>query len=237
MKKKRSQRTVIALVAGGLVLFALLGYFVLVRPQRTKAAELDAQITAVQAKIDARRRASTEARQQAPPIRVADIFRLTKAMPDQDDIAGVLLELNQVAADSGITFQSISPRRPVALAGYRAIPIDVVFDGDFYSLSDFLYRLRTLVTVRRSELYATGRAYAVDSIEFTESAKQFPSLSATLTVDAFVFAGGTPPAAPAGAPGATTGAPTATGAGQTTPASPSTPPAAPEGASAGGAPS
>ena len=234
MKKKRSQRTVIALVVAGLLLFALLGYFVLVRPQRAEAAKLDKEIAATQKKIDERRQAALESKQQAPPIRVADLFRLTKAIPDQEDIAGVLLELNQVASDSGITFESISPQRPVALAGYQAIPINVVFNGDFYSLSDFLYRLRTLVGVRQSELQAFGRAYAVDSIDFSESPRKFPYLQATLTVDAFVFGGGVaPPAAPAGTPSPT--GTTGTAPAETSSGSPSEPPAAPEGATAAGA--
>jgi Tfp pilus assembly protein PilO len=236
MKKKRSQRTTIAFVAGGLFLFAIAGFFVLVQPQRSQANELDKKIAATQAKIEARRRAIAEAQQQAPPIRVADVFRLTKAMPEQEDIAGVLLELNQIAKDAGITFESISPQRPVPLVGYQALPINVVFNGDFYSLSDFLYRLRTLVAVRRTELHASGRVYAVDSIEFTESPRKFPYLQATLTVDAFVFGtGAAPAAAPAPAPAETSTGGTGTAPTETTSTSPSTPPAAPEGATAAGA--
>ena len=42
-------------------------------------------------------RCTLEAKKGAQ-IRVADLYRLTKAMPDQVDMAGILLELNQVAA-------------------------------------------------------------------------------------------------------------------------------------------
>ena len=232
MKKKRSQRTVIAFVVGGLVLFALLGYFVLVRPQGAKASELDAQIAATQQEIEKSCRLMLEASQRAPAIRVADLFRLTTAMPDQPDMPGMLLELNQIAADAGIRFDSITPQPAVALAGYQAIPVTVVFDGNFYSLSDFLYRLRTLVRVRRGELAATGRTYAVDSIEFSESQKQFPNITATLTIDAFVYGTGT--GAPPSAAPTTTTATSPASTTETTP-SPSTPPSPPEGATAAGA--
>ena len=225
MKKKRSERTVIALIGLGLLVFALLGYFVLVRPQGAKASELDAQIAATEEKIAENRRLALEASQRAPAIRVADLFRLTTAMPDQLDMPGILLELNQIASDAGIRFKSITPAPAVGLSGYQAVPVTVIFDGNFYSLSDFLYRLRTRVRVRQGELAATGRTYAVDSIEFTESEKGFPNVTATLTIDAFVYGTGVP-AAPPAAPTAATAPPATTTA---TTASPSTPPGPPEG--------
>ena len=192
MKKKRSPRTVIASVVTGLLVFALLGYFVLIRPQRSEAQKLSEQIAATEQQIAERQRALAEAKQQAPPIRVADLFRLTKAMPDEEDIAGVLLELNGVAADAGITFESITPQRPVALTGYAALPINVIFNGDFYSLSDFLYRLRTLVHVDDGRLAATGRLFAIDTLDFAESQEGFPKIAASLVVDAFVYGTGAP---------------------------------------------
>ena len=232
MKKKRSQRSVIALVVVGLLLFALLGYFILVRPQGATASELEAKIAATEEKLAENRRLALEASQRAPAIRVADLFRLTTAMPDQPDMPGILLELNQIASDAGIRFQSITPQPAVELAGYQAIPVIVVFDGNFYSLSDFLYRLRTLVRVRRGELAATGRTYAVDSVEFSEGQKKFPHITATLTIDAFVYRTATA-APPYGTPTPTAPA-TPTSTTETTP-SPSTPPSPPEGATASGA--
>jgi hypothetical protein len=144
---------------------------------------------------------------------VADIFRLTKAMPDQTDMAGILLELNQVAQDTGITFTQITPATvAVALSGYEAIPITVEFEGNFYELSDLLYRLRNLVDVRHGALDSAGRLFAIDSIDFAEANPPgFPQIKAHLTIDAFVYGIGTAPTVePAG--GATTGTTGATGA-------------------------
>ena len=117
-------------------------------------------------------------------------------MPDQTDMAGILLELNQVAEDSGITFEPITPATTATpLSGYLAIPITVEFQGNFYDLSDFLYRLRNLVDVRHGALDATGRLFAIDSIEFAEAPPPpgFPEISAHLVIDAFVFGTGTAP--------------------------------------------
>ncbi len=147
-------------------------------------------------------------------------------MPDQTDMADIVLELNQVAQASGITFEQITPSATATpLSGYVAIPITVEFQGNFYELADFLYRSRNLVDVRHGALDATGRLFAIDTVSFAEAAPPpgFPQIRAQLTIDAFVFGTGSVPtvAAP------TTGATGATGAGGVTPTTPTTPPTTP----------
>ena len=78
------------------------------------------------------------------------------------------------------------------ISGYLAIPITVEFQGNFYDLSDFLYRLRNLVDVRHGTLDATGRLFAIDTLSFDEAQGGFPQISATLVVDAFVYGTLTP---------------------------------------------
>ena len=188
------QPLVIVLIVVGFLIAALGGYFVVLGPQRSHAASLEKQIADTQSSIDSARALTLQAKQGAK-IRVADIFRLTKAMPDQTDMAGILLELNQVAQDSGITFSQITPATvAVALSGYEAIPITVEFEGNFYELSDLLYRLRNLVDVRHGALDSGGRLFAIDSIDFSEdNPPGFPQIKAHLTVDAFVYGVGTAP--------------------------------------------
>jgi hypothetical protein len=200
------QPVVIILIVIGFLIAALGGYFLLLGPQRSQASSLDRQITDTQSSIDSARALTLQAKAGAK-IRVADIFRLTKAMPDQTDMAGILLELNQVAQDSGITFTQITPATvAVALSGYEAIPITVEFQGNFYELSDLLYRLRNLVDVRHGALDSAGRLFAIDSIDFAEANPPgFPAIKAHLTIDAFVYGVGTAPTVEpaAGATGAT----------------------------------
>jgi hypothetical protein len=200
----------------------------LISPQRSKATELDTQIADTNNAISAARALTLEAKKGAQ-IRVADLFRLTKAMPDQTDMPGILLQLTQVAEDSGISFEQITPSTTATpVSGYLAIPITVEFRGNFYDLSDFLYRLRNLVDVRRGALDATGRLFAIDSIEFAEAPPPpgFPEISAHLVIDAFVFGTGTAPTVPGPTGAPTTGATGATGpTGPTTTAPTTTTPA------------
>jgi type IV pilus assembly PilO-like protein len=204
VKRRIPHPLVIALIALGLVLAGLGGWFMLINPQNSHASNLDTQIADTNDAIAAARALTLEAKKGAK-IRVADLFRLTKAMPDQVDMPGIVLELNQVAQDSGITFEQITPSTTATpISGYLAIPITVEFEGNFYDLSDFLYRLRNLVDVRRGALDATGRLFAIDSIEFAEAPPPpgFPQIRAHLVIDAFVFGTGTAPTVvpPGGAP-------------------------------------
>lgn len=215
----------IAIVVVALLVVSAAGYFLVISPQRSKASELAREIDAVDAQIQQLRLERVQVA-HAEPIRVADLFRVSKAMPNTDDMPGVLLELNRIARDTGIRFESITPHDAADAGGYQRRPIDLVFDGNFYELSDFLYRLRSLVRVRGGHLEATGRLFTVNTLNFVESERAFPHIKATLNVNAYVYGTGAPattttPSPAGGNPAAQPPAPA-----QTTP---------PSGASAAGA--
>jgi type IV pilus assembly protein PilO len=225
----------IGLVVGGVLLVGLAGWFLLVRPQGAKLKSLKQQTAEVQAKVNSYQQQVAAAR-AAPKIEVADVYRLAKAMPDRTDMPDLLLELSQLARDTGIRFDSISPQSGAAIASYQVIPISVTFNGNFYNLADFLYRLRSLVSVHGGRLDATGRLFSVDTLTFNESPLHFPQIQASLVIDAFVYGSGAPPPLVAPTP-TTTSATTDTTSTTTTAATTTTTPteAAPSGASATGA--
>jgi Pilus assembly protein, PilO len=220
-------KVVLLVVAVAIALGA--GWFALIAPKRSQAARLQEQIDETRAQLTVARHGGTA--DQAPTIRVADLFELSRAMPNRTDMANVLLQLSDVATETGVSFQSITPHDPVPIGAYQQVGIDLVFEGHFYDLSDFLYRLRNLVGVHEGVLDATGRLFSVDSISFDEGDLQFPQVKATLTVSAYVFGNGTaapvPPAATSSVDTTTT---TTTGNEDTQPV-----PAAPSGATAAGA--
>ena len=192
--QKISPRLQIVLVSVGVVVIFLLGYFLLVSSEKSKASSLSKQIDATNAQIMQARALSHQSR-LVQPIHVASLFRLTKAMPDVTDMAGILLQLNLVASQAGISFDSIRPANSTVLAGYQAVPITIAFSGNYYGLVDFLMRLRNLVDVQNGELDASGRLFAVDTINFSEGTAGFPQVTATLVVDAFVYGTGAPASA------------------------------------------
>jgi type IV pilus assembly protein PilO len=205
------------------VLIAVAGWFLVVSPKKSTASDLEVQIADAQLRLTQARVAAN--RKPAPPVETSDLFRLAKAMPDQVDMSGILLELNRVASDTGIEFESISPGAPAPVGAYEVVPVTVLFEGNFYSLSDFLFRLRNLVSMRNGALDADGRLFNVDTVTFGESENRFPSIRATLQLNAFVFGTATAAAAaPPAAPATTTPASTTP---TTTTAAPTTPSAAP----------
>jgi Tfp pilus assembly protein PilO len=200
-KKRKISPAALAVMIGlgGAVVLAL-GLFLLVLPQRHQAADLASQTADTELQITQARQAAAPKLPQ--PIHVANLFKLVKAMPDNADMPGILLQLNQTAHDSGIDFDAITPQAPVAGAVPVQVPISLEFTGNFYDLNDFLFRLRSLVAVRGGALQASGRLFSVDSLEFTQGSGGFPNISAKINVKAYVYGTGaapapTTPAAPA----------------------------------------
>lgn len=227
MKKKLAaldMRIQLGAVALLLILFAAGAYQLVISPQHGQAAKLQKQADQVQTQIY-QRRAALRAAGHPPTIETADLFRLTRAIPDRQDMPGIILTLSEVARAAGIKFDLIEPAgTPTQTGAYETDRIHLLFNGDFYGLTDFLYRIRSLVSVRDGALDARGRLFTVDTVTFNVSANAFPKISAELFVNAFVYGTPAAPAAPPTTPSTTTPS-------TTTP----TPSATPDGATAVGA--
>lgn len=205
-----STRAQIALVAATLLFVAVIGYFLLISPRHSTAASLKKQTATVQAQIDANR--SAVFTQALPAVRAASVFRLATAMPSQLQTPDVMLQLYQLAGDSGISFDQLAPGAPDATGttatpdttdAFLAEPFQAQFSGSFYNLLTFLQRVRNLVRVENGSLFAAGRLYDVSSITFSPKTPGSSQIQATLVINAFVPQ--SPQAAAAAAtPGATT---------------------------------
>ena len=207
-------------LAGALVIVVAVSYMLLIRPQRAESRRLDAEITELESKIAVAAEQTAVAKQPQVRINVADLFRLAKAMPDEEDMPGIILEVNSIASSAGIEFLAMQPQPAVVAGSHRAVPITLTFEGNYYDLTDFLYRLRTLVTVKDGKLHASGRLYTLDALDMHEAKTGFPDIEAVLTVSAYAFGSGTTTAAAPGAPAqpapAGTGTASATTTGEST---------------------
>jgi Tfp pilus assembly protein PilO len=223
--KKLSKGATIGLIIGGDLLLLLMGWFLLISPQRATAKSISASVAATQLQIAEAKKPvvqPTPTAVEQPEIKTANLYNLAKAMPSTMDTPNLLLELSQVAREAGVTLSTIQPGQPStapSATGFSTVPINLSFSGDFYSLTDLLYRLRSLVTVRDGELLTAGRLFAVDNVGLNPSGTGGSSdaLSATVTVNAYVY-GGTPAAPPVAAPAATETSGATTTSTTTTPA-------------------
>jgi len=199
-------RIQLAVVVILLVGVAAGGYLFMVAPLGTQALKLQQQVSDEQTQM-VTKRAELKSGEHPPAIQVADIFKLDRAMPESEDMPGIILTLSNVAQEAGISFDLIEPVTGVTQpsGGIQVVRVHLLFNGDFYGLSDFLYRLRSLVTVRNGALNATGRLFNVDSVSFDVSGDAFPQIAAELYVDAYLYGGsGASSSSPATPPSTTT---------------------------------
>ncbi len=233
VKRPLPKGAVIGGIVGAGLVVLLIGWFGLVRPQSHKAASLAKQTTSVQqeiaanlAQIAAQKTAS--AVPAAPQIRVADVYKLAKAMPSNVDMPDILLELDQVAKDAGVQLQTIAPGAPDATG---KIDLALTVQGDFFTVTDLLYRLRNFVSVRDGALQASGRLFDVDNLSISPSGGSKVSASISLHTYQYVPAAPVAPVAPV-TPASTDTSSTSTDTTTTTPSTDTTP----SGPSAAGAP-
>jgi Tfp pilus assembly protein PilO len=204
-----------ALVGVGALLVLLMGWMLLLSPKQKEIANLNSQTSAVRQQIadDLTRAATARSASTVPTIKVADVYKLTTAMPSITDMPDLLLELDQTAKSAGVSLDAISPGAPAPTTdGYSTIDITVSATGNFYSLTDLIYRLRNLVYVRSGALQANGRIFTIDRISLTPGDG---SIGAQLTLTTYVY--GPTAASSSAAPGATTSTTSTTTATTTTP--------------------
>jgi Pilus assembly protein, PilO len=194
--KLRSPRARIGIVLAGGLLLAAAVWLLLVSPQRAKATELGLQVDNSRAEL-VQRRAALARPSVDVTVKSGDIYRLTKALPNENDMAGILLDVNRLARRNDLEFDSITPSAQVLGTGFVQQPLTVVVQGRFADVSRFLGDLRSLVTVRRGRLDARGRLYSVSQIEMgtPESGKKFPTVQARVVLNAYTFSAPAPVAA------------------------------------------
>jgi Pilus assembly protein, PilO len=190
MKKNVNIRKhALVIVVGVCGLFVLaLGWIVLLGPKQKEIGDLHKQTVAVQQQIadDLSRAAAARSATSAPEIKTADIYKLETAMPSIVDMPDLLLELNQTAQAAGVTLTTINPD-PLTDSGngYALEDITMSVDGNFYTLTDLLYRLRNFVYVRGGALEANGRAFNVNKVTLTPNGTN--QVQAQIDLDTYVY--------------------------------------------------
>ena len=198
--KKLPKGAAIAMIVGGDLILLILGWLLLVGPQRSTAAGIARSVEATQAQIDHAKApvvnpaAATQPKQ--PEINTAYLYKLSKAMPLTVDMPNLLLELNQVVNAAGVQLASISPTPPDPTTGTTTITLSV--SGDFYSLTDLLYRLRSLVAVRNGALDVSGRLFSIGSVGLTPTGTG-KTLNGSVVLTAYTFGAASQAAASSGA--------------------------------------
>lgn len=219
---------------------ALAAYWMLIlSPKRQEASDLAGQVSTKQAQVaQIEQTASQYASQRdAYKANYATLVRLGKAVPGDDDVRSLMVQLDTAAKHSGVDFrdieltggggavtgaptvsagagQPVPPGATAIAAGFSAMPFKFTFDGRFDDLSTFFARLERFVRVQEDKISVTGRLMRVEAVSLAAGPKGYPQIEATISASSYLA----PPANPvtstsAPAPAATT--PASTGGGST----------------------
>jgi Tfp pilus assembly protein PilO len=192
-------RSAILVVAGAVVLVALVGWFALVSPQRQKAADLQDEITALEARLGLAERIVAD---DEPAKRAVEVRRLAVAMPEEVGMPQLLRQMSEASRRANVRINGVTPAVPAAAGTYQAVPMSLALDGHYFGIANFLQFLRTKAVSEGELIVVNGRLYSVDSITFSGSgstAGDSGRISATVALNAYTYV-----AAPVSVPSAAT---------------------------------
>jgi type IV pilus assembly protein PilO len=206
-----SRRIRLVLVALVLVVIVAVCWFMVLSPLRADIATSNASIEAERTKLAAAQAklAQAETTRQEGKLNQARLLELAKMVPDSEEIPSLLLQIQELADQSGIEFISITPGEPVEAGAFQIIPLQLEFSGTYFDLSDFVYRAEQMAAGPGRLLAVKALALRLASEATTESVSdtsQSPVLGVSMTLYAFetaVSAAATPATTPGATPPAT----------------------------------
>jgi hypothetical protein len=222
MNRLKAQSGSSQLIVAMLVIAALAIAFwvLLLSPKREEASKLGAKIDSAESSL-AQHQAEVAEGERARdefPVAYQRLVVLGKAVPANDDVASLLVQLNRLARGAESSFRNItlssaggetseaasgpaaSPTEAEASllplgaeigpAGLGVMAYEVELDGNFFEIADFLKSLDGLVKTKEGNVTVDGRLLTINS--FTLEGDQelgFPALEGTLSLTSYL----TPP--------------------------------------------
>ena len=134
MPKLTGRLALLLSVVGGLVIL-LVGWFMLVSPQRSKAADLSTQVSTAEVQLaDAQRLLATPNQKQTE----ATLRAARRALPDTPQTSEILRQLSQFVAASQTELDSIGPGAVAATGGAEPYPLTLSMKGRYFALQKFV---------------------------------------------------------------------------------------------------
>jgi hypothetical protein len=185
-------------------------WYLLLAPQREELKTLDTQIAEQQiaAEQALQQLASYEAARDSFKANYARLARLGKAVPADDDVRSLLIQIDDAAKRSGVDFGKLEVGGSIAGAeaqgtsdaaepaegelasapgtvpfgnsGFRAMPFSFGFAGSFFELETFFGRLERFVTMQNRQIGVNGRLLRLESLSLTAAAGGLPAIQAEI---------------------------------------------------------
>lgn len=178
-----------------LLLIVVLAWFFLINPLRSDIADVDMSIEDERTALAAGQAqlAQAQATREEGAANRGLLLELAKMVPEEAQIPSLLLQIQDLADQSGIDFIAVTPGSPIQSDDFDIIPLELEFSGTYFDLSDFVYRAEQMVA-------GPGRLLAVKNLdlelgegseEATGGAAVSPQLGVNMTMYAFVMGGTT----------------------------------------------
>jgi Tfp pilus assembly protein PilO len=210
----RTNRILIAVVAVAAATCAF--YFLVLAPKREQVSTLDSGIAAKQAEVTQAKQtlATYEKARAGYKANYTTLARLGKAVPSDDDVRSLMVQIQSAAAGTGVDFEKIelasgfaggtgaasAPAEPapagqlasapgavpVAGGALSAMPFSFTFNGGFFDLSSFLARLEHFVTANNDRLNVTGRLLRLESLSIQPGPTGFPHMQAEIGAATYI---------------------------------------------------
>jgi len=235
----RRDRTILLVLAGAALLAAF--WFLALQPKRTQSADVATEITVQQERLQTAQVTVAQGLKAKAdyPRDYATVAQLGTAVPADDDLASLLVQLDGASKSAHVGFDSLvrangtdsaasspsgsagatagaassaslPPGAIVGTAGLATLPFTFEFTGSFFDLQRFVGDLQRFVTADGDKVAVRGRLLTVDGISLVPGDKDLSKIEAKLVATAYL-------SPDAGKASAATGA-AGTGATGTTPA-------------------
>jgi hypothetical protein len=220
-------------------------WFMLLAPKRELATSLSSKIALKQTELQTAQADEAKNLRSRDSYRsnYATVARLGKAVPPDDDVRSLMVQIDGAAGSSHVDFRSITVgggstgapaaeapagtvagppgSAPVGSAGFATMPFTLAFRGSYFNLGSFFQRLDRFVAVNDHGIDVTGRLVVLNGISL-EPDGAFPHIKAQIIATTYLvpttegLLSGATPAAPG------TGATDAAGKKTPAPAAPAT---------------
>ena len=202
------------LLLGAVVLVAIIAvaWMFVISPVRSNIASTDSAISEQQNKLSQAQEklAAAQTTRAEGKKNQARLLELAKMVPADIQVPSLLVQIQDLADQSGIDFISVTPGQGTDSQGFKIIPLQLQFSGTYFDLSDFAYRVEQLVA-------GPGRLLAVKSMSLKMATAESssggstssktgssPALTGTMTLYAFSMDQSMVAASATTTPGATT---------------------------------
>jgi len=244
----KNKTLLIAVVAAAAATAAF--WFLALAPKREEAASLEGQIATKKTEIETSQQtlAGYKVSKANYGKNYASVVRLGKAVPEDDDVRSLLVQLDAEAGGTHVDFRTVTiggtstanaadqdaagatgaapPPGAVSVgsAGFAAMPFTFSFRGSFENLSSFFARMERFVTLRNEQLNVTGRLLRLETLDLQVDQDGFPNIRAQIGANSYLVpeTQGLTAGATAQGPAATPAATPAPAGGSAVPTTPAT---------------